>query len=707
MHSGLLLVFALAATDRFDIDIDEVLRMRGETSSQVSSASFSAVRAADVREQYLSLENYLDYVPGFDSRPSYLNNSPAARGVSGSLSLLIDGVVTNSPYDYRIIADQGLFLEEFERIEITTGPAGVLWGPYSLFGAVNLLSDDSAPYGTSAKATAGTRSQQRVSVRHDQRLGPGRLKLFVGYAAFQRPSPNINGAWTGVPPYSLRYNSEPGDVEVPGSESDMRLVMSARFTSQNVVAYARFPFAVENAQVSELGGVLDSGSPAQRRSNDALAYVSAFTSFANNTLTAYSRLTYLRNHESIDRRVFADSPQLSAPAHDRIDFDIHRFGGLAELRHVFERSNLTNRATAGVDGTVEALAHSNYYVQQDPSGGGLARIGPAFRTNTNLTGSVYGLNELALWRRLSVGAGVRYNLGGDIYRNVLMRQAGLSVSAAEDTFVRVVFTEGMRPPQFPDRLGIAPIRGALLRPERSSALLFEGQGMLPLDTSRITARVAVSRSVVDNLIVRDSNVVEPFAQLPANGVGYLITAVESTARWARNDARLTVDGTYRFNQVSDRRVAGTREEQDTAALLNNRCGIGPCGNTGPRHRISLGAQYRPTPSTLSFARGRLECGGRLLVTSADGGSTPTIPAALSTEAPNMPCYGFADLGLRWAFLGQASALTFSINNLTDTRPPVAFGTYPELRGGAPDVTTTNGRVVFVALEIYALAESAW
>ena len=705
MNALLALACIVAATDRFELNLDEVLQARSETSARATSASFRAVKASDIYEQHLSLQSYLEYVPGFDVRPAHLQNSPAVRGIPGSLSLLIDGVATNSPYDYRIIADQGLFLEEFDRVEVTTGPAGVLWGPYSLLGAINLLSDDSRKPGTSVRSVAGTRGLQRVSVRSDLTLGPGRLKLFVGYTAFQRAASQTDGSWTGLPPYSPTYDST-RDSDVPGAPPEQRLVASLRYTTNHIVAYARLPLSIESSQLSELGGILDEGSPSQRRTFDPMAYVAGSTSFADGSLIAYSRLTWIGNRESIDRRLFADSPTLRRAAHDRVDFQLHRFSALAELRHTLERSLVVNRATVGADSTLETLSDSVYYQQTEPGDDVMARLGPAFRDATNFTGSVYGLNEIALWRRFTLGLGGRYNLGGDVYRNILLRQAGATVQFASDTFLRLVFTEGMRPPQFPDRQGINPIRGVLLRPERSSALLLEAQGALAFASyQRLTARVALSRSIVENLIVRDSNVIEPFRQQASNGVGYLVNAIESFVTYTRGET-FSAEGTYRFNYVADRRVSGTTAERDQAAALNNRCGVGACANTGPRHKMSLVANTHIGNVTV-FGRGRAECGGLLLTANATGTSLPTLPLAVVREADTMPCYAFADAGVRWAFAADRAVLTFSVTNVGDTRPPLAFATYPDLGGGAANYTTTNGRLVFVALDFNALAGNAW
>jgi iron complex outermembrane recepter protein len=225
---------------QFALGVGDALNNQKAADPQESAAILTVASTKELLDErgILTLGQFLASTPGFDYLPAFWHNWPGARGLRDSVSAMIDGVVVNSPTDYRYSASHGLFLEEFERVEVISGPAGVSWGAYSLLGAVNLITGRSRVDGTSVRATYGTRDLIRLSARDDRQLGSGRLRLFVGGASIRKPSIAPATRYEGVPPYTKSWYSVP-NTEASASDADVYGTISAHYERKNLAAYIR------------------------------------------------------------------------------------------------------------------------------------------------------------------------------------------------------------------------------------------------------------------------------------------------------------------------------------------------------------------------------------------------------------------------------------------------------------------------------------
>src|SRR5690606_19844576 len=63
-----------------------------------------------------------------------------ARGTPRGLLILVNGVNIVDPIRNAVSLDRKLPLEAIERIEVVSGPGGVLWGSNALLGVVNIIT---------------------------------------------------------------------------------------------------------------------------------------------------------------------------------------------------------------------------------------------------------------------------------------------------------------------------------------------------------------------------------------------------------------------------------------------------------------------------------------------------------------------------------------------------------------------------------------
>ena len=117
-----------------DLDLANVVQTaaRAVTTVQEAPAIVTVITAEDIRERgFTSVDEIVDWVPGW-LRVGALHSQfawPLSRGIAQSSLFMVDGVsmfdpMFNAPSVWRVQP-----VETIKRIEMITGPGGVLWGP--------------------------------------------------------------------------------------------------------------------------------------------------------------------------------------------------------------------------------------------------------------------------------------------------------------------------------------------------------------------------------------------------------------------------------------------------------------------------------------------------------------------------------------------------------------------------------------------------
>jgi iron complex outermembrane receptor protein len=180
---GLMSAFSLAA----ELEPKDVLGMSPEDLGKLQVTSVSkrpellseaaaavyVITAEDIRRspattlnEVLRLAPTL-YTPFDNGVPGYVSARGQTNGIysgGNKLLVLIDGRSVYSPFFSGVMWDaQSIVLADIERIEVISGPAGVLWGVNAVNGVINVITKNAAQtQGVLASVGAGDRARDGV-----------------------------------------------------------------------------------------------------------------------------------------------------------------------------------------------------------------------------------------------------------------------------------------------------------------------------------------------------------------------------------------------------------------------------------------------------------------------------------------------------------------------------------------------------------------
>jgi len=161
---------------------------KGVTTVQEAPAIVTVITADEIRDrQFQDLLGVIDTVPGWQRNTVYNGNFPTAlaRGQSQAIQFLHDGVSMFDPFLNESALNQLQPMELIKRVEIITGPGGVLWGSNSLLGIVNMITKDAEDVdgvevgGQLGDGTGDRRYARAYAMVGAPNLAGGKLKIFA------------------------------------------------------------------------------------------------------------------------------------------------------------------------------------------------------------------------------------------------------------------------------------------------------------------------------------------------------------------------------------------------------------------------------------------------------------------------------------------------------------------------------------------------
>jgi len=248
-----------AAEDSSDLDLANVVQSAAKsvTTVQEAPAIVTVITSDEIKErQFQFLDQIVDTVPGW-FRAGLLHSSfPSAlvRGQTQAVQFLHDSTSLFDPGGNIAILSRVQPVETIKRIELITGPGGVLWGSNSLLGILNVITKDADDVdGVEVGGTVGDGNGDRKMARAYAMFGApdllgGKLKLFAhgsfettngpGFEMplllFHQPlpqpnAPNVYGPLTTAnPPRSMLVNL---DAKLTFGKLQVRI--QAPFTSRH------------------------------------------------------------------------------------------------------------------------------------------------------------------------------------------------------------------------------------------------------------------------------------------------------------------------------------------------------------------------------------------------------------------------------------------------------------------------------------------
>jgi outer membrane receptor protein involved in Fe transport len=118
---------------------------KGVSTVQEAPAIVTILPAQELHEsQARSLGEVIDRIPGFLRFEAFNGefSQALARGVMQAVLQLQDGVSLFDPQGNTMSTTGGIPMEMMKRIEIISGPGGVLWGANSFLGVINVITKD-------------------------------------------------------------------------------------------------------------------------------------------------------------------------------------------------------------------------------------------------------------------------------------------------------------------------------------------------------------------------------------------------------------------------------------------------------------------------------------------------------------------------------------------------------------------------------------
>ena len=157
---------------------------KGVTTVQEAPAIVTVITSDEIRDRQLrDLPQLYDTVPGW-ARTGIFHSTfpnPLVRGQGQAVQFLHDSVSLFDPFVNTPTTMRHQPIELVKRVELITGPGGVLWGSNSLLGILNVITKDAEDVeGIETGATLGHGTGDRLMARAYVMAGDSEL-LVVDY----------------------------------------------------------------------------------------------------------------------------------------------------------------------------------------------------------------------------------------------------------------------------------------------------------------------------------------------------------------------------------------------------------------------------------------------------------------------------------------------------------------------------------------------
>ena len=461
-----------------EIDLANVVTSaaKGVTTVQEAPAIITIITADEIKARgHHFVLDALDTVPGwyhFNAVGSQVE-LPAVRGVGQALLLMRDGLSLFDPWANIGWTGRTQPIENIKRIEVVTGPGGVLWGANSFLGIANLITKDAEDVnGLELSAGYGD--------------GPGNKQDFKAYAMFGKTF--LNGklklfqhisyeSWIGevhdIPQFLL---SEPGPqptgiayfaANAPRDpDRSWMVIVDGKYSYGPLTLYYMVPFGDIHPNITFANAVITNDTWNHYDRYGVLEYKDRYLKDRLGLTVKGYGTQFVRDYsiQLFPASSFFNPQSASDPGGLHFSFagqKIFRVGGTADL-DVNLPYNI--RLLAGGEFFYEGIRDSNAILAdpQDPINLPIVcpvaadgtRVPLCPRTYAVNTGRYVGAGYLdAQWRpfqKLTLDGGVRLQRGfGDLpYDLVPLGSAAIVYNFLPDYHVKLNYATGFRSPVF-------------------------------------------------------------------------------------------------------------------------------------------------------------------------------------------------------------------------------------------------------------------
>jgi len=511
--------FSLEARDRV------ISAARTETTIQEAPAIVTVITSDEIRDRgFRTMNEVLQSVPGFEGERTEGNGwitEAFARGNPRTVLVLVNGINVVEPIRNMLVLDRKFPLDIIDRVEIISGPGGVLWGSNAILGVVNITTIDASDidgwrvsvaggHGPGELGAASTNLTYGTSFTDDVQLLVN-LNFYTSRGAeLTVDGQKVVGAFPAPAPDGASVFLPSAATSDPGRDYFGSLYLNLR--AGPVTANAFVGFEEDRRQLGFGGGLLTSDLRSETLANE-IGPVDVET-VGRAPLWLFS-LSY--------RDRFADDDiGLSVTAYTvRWLVEEDPFGSFPPSdffpRGLFTIMNDTGQWRPGVNIDADAiLPHHNHLVFGAEFFADLLdgvnqtfQVDPQSRTDDSLVtetlvngvqrfiGAVYLSDEWRASDVLALNAGARAQFSNTYDPEFLFAAAAVWNAFAE-TFVKLNYTEGFRPPQ---------LQATDLNPDLNSNITFNPNPDLDVERSRaieaeLNTAILEDTGIVDRWFLR-------------------------------------------------------------------------------------------------------------------------------------------------------------------------------------------------------------
>jgi outer membrane receptor protein involved in Fe transport len=232
------------------------------------------------------VEEALATIPGWMNTNGFglqVPNLPIARGVTQSVLLLRDGISMFDPFANVAVLNRAVPIESLKRIEVVTGPGGVLWGANSFLGVVNMIMKDAEDVnGLEVSAGYGDGPGNKQDIKAYALFGKtffhGRLKIFqhVSYENWIGQVDNLPQFQFSSPAPQLAGPSAWGPLTSMMPDRSWMVIVDGKYTLGRVSLYYHLPFGEQNQQIGFVASVVPDNKTTTFDRHVALEYADHF-----------------------------------------------------------------------------------------------------------------------------------------------------------------------------------------------------------------------------------------------------------------------------------------------------------------------------------------------------------------------------------------------------------------------------------------------
>ena len=567
-----------------EIDIANIVTSaaKGVTTVQEAPSIVTIITADEIRARgFQTIGQVLATIPGWLTVTGEGDQVelPMVRGTVQAVLFLRDGVSMFDPVLNIATLSRAVPLETLKRIEVVTGPGGVLWGANSFMGVVNLITKDADDVGGSGVELSagygdgrGDRQDFRAYALFGRSFFKNRLKVLL-HASFESfLGPEYSGpAYLATspapqPPGPAFYGV--GDI-TSGAARSWLLNLDGKLTLGPLSLYGSFPVGQLNHGLGFGNGYIPA-DPGRNKDSwnfyDRYAILEYKNRFLRDRLGLNAKAYYIQFNRDLDVRLYPDSGFLQNGFSFQVpDMLIQRYGGTLDADFTGPWS--WNRVLVGGEVFHESVntAHLDIpypnanqvplvcplnpdgtYVQNCP----LVFVNAAERTVVG----VFIADQIRPLPQLTLDGGLRYQqgFGQQGYAPQILGSAAAVLQILSDVHVKVNFSQGFRPPVFNNTdsngAGVEFGGNPNLKVERSEAYQAEVNARVLKNVRKIRELqlradysytllndfITIENGVYQNAGKRGAHSVEGFAKLYLNG-DHALTASYTYLRVTSSD----------------------------------------------------------------------------------------------------------------------------------------------------------------------------